>query len=210
MRNKSHRLRGAQIRGYQALLAQEMRHLDGSSLRRQFHFIGQGFNTEVILVPQKTAAIPALVLEFHHKEAVSIVLFLTSNASNHLHHLEHLAQQSASFSHSPSSRVPSFFCPSTRLVCLALRHKALFHQLLALLIRFLNPDVAREVWDAQQIAIVAPTSHTPFIAHLRLYLPHIYSSTMFVTSNTLPQECAVVRMSWYQRCNRSASGVFCS
>lgn len=90
MRNKSHRLRGAQIRGSQALLAEEMRHLDGSSLRRQFHFIGERFNTEVILVRQKTAAIPTLVLEFHYKEAVSIVLFLTSNASNHLHHLEHL------------------------------------------------------------------------------------------------------------------------
>lgn len=125
-----------------------MRHLDGSSLRREFHFIGQGFNTEVILVRQKTAAIPALVLEFHHQEAVSIVLFLTLNASNHLHHLEHLVQQSASFSHSPSSRVPSFFCPSTRLVRLALRHESLLHQLLALLIRLLNPDVAREVWDA--------------------------------------------------------------
>ena len=160
MRNKSHRLCGAQIRGYQALLAEEMRHLDGSSLRREFHFIGERFNTEVVLVRQKTAAIPTLVLEFHHQEAVSIVLFLTSNASNHLHHLEHLAQQS------PSSRVPSFFCPSTRLVRLALRHESLLHQLLALLIRLLNPDVAREVWDAQQIAIVAPTSHTPFIAHL--------------------------------------------
>ena len=209
MRNESHRLCGAQIRGFQAFLAEEVWHLDGPSLRRQFHFIGERFNAEVILVRQKTAAIPALVLEFHHKEAVSVVLFLTSNSSNHLHHLEHLVQQSASLSHSPPSRVP-FFCPSTRLVRLALRHEALLHQLLALLIRLLNPDVAREVWDAQQIAIVAPTSHTSFTTHLRLYFPHMYSSTMFVTSNTLPRECAVVRMSWYQRCSRSARGVFCS
>ena len=32
-------------------------------------------------------------------------------------------------------------------------------------------------------------------SHFRLYLPHMYSSTILVTSNTFPRECAVVRIS---------------